>query len=430
MMRYRKSIRLAKGLRINVSKSGLSLSAGIPGLSITQGSRGTYLNAGIPGTGLYDRKRIDGGSRSITAQHTRNNATREYNEVPITISIDENGKIEHSLEDGSPAPDHIINSLKRTEQYKEKVKELYSKRHEQIEHETNQFLYIYQLTPAIIMREQIITELENLKPMEYIVKTYPNTKPTEENVRFNLTEEAKGKIWSWKLWTIKHLRQAWVNEQFPIVYADEIKRFEKMKSDFEMSELSKKSKLDAQYYQEYLEKKEGLELFNTGPQEWLEKEIEDFLSSITLPVEFYINYDYSEVNHQINIDLDLPEIEDLPTEKSSILASGKVSIKQKTQKELKSDYAICVSGLTYFFAGHLFNLSTSIKSVLISGFTQRIDPKLGDTTDQYVISVKFDREKFSKLKFQNIDPIAALENFNHIFEQNKDGSLRTIEPLE
>lgn len=62
MANFRKRIKLLPGVRLNVSKSGLSMSAGIPGLSVTIGKKGTYLNTGIPGTGIYERKKISGGS--------------------------------------------------------------------------------------------------------------------------------------------------------------------------------------------------------------------------------------------------------------------------------------------------------------------------------------------------------------------------------
>ena len=57
-MRFRKTLQIAKGLRLNISKSGISLTAGVPGASINLGSNGAYVNYGIPGTGLYNRKRI------------------------------------------------------------------------------------------------------------------------------------------------------------------------------------------------------------------------------------------------------------------------------------------------------------------------------------------------------------------------------------
>jgi hypothetical protein len=68
--RYRSSIRLAKGLRINLSKSGASLSVGRPGATVNVGRRGTRATVGVPGTGLSWSERIrpsERGARLIAA---------------------------------------------------------------------------------------------------------------------------------------------------------------------------------------------------------------------------------------------------------------------------------------------------------------------------------------------------------------------------
>lgn len=59
-MRFRKSIRLGKGLKLNLSKSGVSVTVGTgKGVSLNLGKKGAFLNWSIPGTGLYDRVRLD-----------------------------------------------------------------------------------------------------------------------------------------------------------------------------------------------------------------------------------------------------------------------------------------------------------------------------------------------------------------------------------
>ncbi len=58
-LRYRKRIKIAPGIYINISKSGMSTTIGPRGASVNFGRNGTYINAGIPGTGLYERQRID-----------------------------------------------------------------------------------------------------------------------------------------------------------------------------------------------------------------------------------------------------------------------------------------------------------------------------------------------------------------------------------
>ena len=56
---FRKSIKLGP-LRVNLSKSGIGLSAGVRGARVSKGPRGTYLNVGTGG--VQYRKKLDGTS--------------------------------------------------------------------------------------------------------------------------------------------------------------------------------------------------------------------------------------------------------------------------------------------------------------------------------------------------------------------------------
>ena len=63
-MRFRKSVKLCKGVRLNFSGSGVSMSLGVRGASVTLGKSGAYVNYGLPGTGLYNRVKIANGPTS------------------------------------------------------------------------------------------------------------------------------------------------------------------------------------------------------------------------------------------------------------------------------------------------------------------------------------------------------------------------------
>jgi hypothetical protein len=52
-LRFFRRIRLVPGVRINLSKSGASLSVGRRGAWYTVGPRGTRTTVGMPGTGLF-----------------------------------------------------------------------------------------------------------------------------------------------------------------------------------------------------------------------------------------------------------------------------------------------------------------------------------------------------------------------------------------
>lgn len=53
-LRYRRSIKIAPGIRLNINKNSVGISAGVKGLRYTVNSKGqTTKTVGIPGTGLY-----------------------------------------------------------------------------------------------------------------------------------------------------------------------------------------------------------------------------------------------------------------------------------------------------------------------------------------------------------------------------------------
>lgn len=63
--RMRKSFSPVKGVRINMSKSGVGVSAGAKGFRAGVGPRGTRVNVGIPGTGVgYEKQWSNKKSRS------------------------------------------------------------------------------------------------------------------------------------------------------------------------------------------------------------------------------------------------------------------------------------------------------------------------------------------------------------------------------
>ena len=88
---YRKRIKIAPGVHLNVSKSGISTTFGIRGASITTGKRGTYLNASIPGTGIYSRSKISSSGDTSTPpsnfSNTKSNTASNTKGCLIALGI-------------------------------------------------------------------------------------------------------------------------------------------------------------------------------------------------------------------------------------------------------------------------------------------------------------------------------------------------------
>lgn len=68
--RFRKSIKLFPGVRINLSKSGVSTSIGRPGATVNFSERGVRGTVGIPGTGMSYSENLSAGTPQPAADVT------------------------------------------------------------------------------------------------------------------------------------------------------------------------------------------------------------------------------------------------------------------------------------------------------------------------------------------------------------------------
>jgi hypothetical protein len=62
--RFRRSMSIIPGVRLNFGKRGVSMSVGPRGAKITMGTSGTRVTAGIPGTGLSYTEKLGGAHAS------------------------------------------------------------------------------------------------------------------------------------------------------------------------------------------------------------------------------------------------------------------------------------------------------------------------------------------------------------------------------
>ncbi len=428
-MRFRRRLKIMKGLSLNLSKSGVSLNAGVRGESVTIGKKGSYLNTGIPGTGLSNRSKI--GSSSSSHQQYNRNVQIPDEKVHVAIGLDDKGNPILTITDSSGrqiTDETILRRVKRSEKYKQSVNEIIGKRKTELDDETTKFINISKFTSEVFIESIIQDELKNLSPQIYTPQEYSVEIPTKELIALNLAVEAKQKVKKILFWKNKKLRENYVSEKLEQCLQEKIGEWTVAKNKFIEIETETKVVKDKEYYNEYLFQKQNLENILQGSVNYVNEKIEIILSDIILPVEFSVSYEYHPEYNQLKIDLDLPEIENMPQAKANILSSGKISIKQKTQKELKHEYAQCVSGMAFYLGGTFFNISTNIKEILISGYTQRMNKANGILEDQYIYSLKLNRDKFPTLTFENIDAIEAFSNFENLRSMSASYDFKTITP--
>jgi hypothetical protein len=156
--------------------------------------------------------------------------------------------------------------------------------------------------------------------------------------------------------------------------------------------------------------------------EWLETDpqyaggvVRDALETLSWPREMSVGVSVDRAD-QVALDIDLPEIEDFPRQTASLHASGRrLVLKNKSEKQLRQEYAAHIHGVLLRLAGVAFWALPSVRSVMASGYSQRLNSATGHTEDQYLLSARIDRARYAQLNFgalDAIDPIEALSQFD------------------
>lgn len=158
-IRYRRSVKLAPGIRMNLSGGGLSWTLGPRGASVGIGKRGSYFSTGIPGTGLYSRTRI-GGSGKSSRGRTSTLANFDYR-----TGVRDDGTVFFQDADGNPLPDYLVNKIKK--QKGDAIRDLIIKKCTEINVQIEALGEIHLYTPD-----------PNIKP-RYQPQEFPEHPPTK-----------------------------------------------------------------------------------------------------------------------------------------------------------------------------------------------------------------------------------------------------------
>jgi len=99
-LRFRRTFRIAPGLRLNLSKSGVSASVGRRGLWFTVGPRGTRETVGLPGTGISytEQQRFGAAPPAALAAAPREDELGHPSEIPAIVAGDSSAPATASAE--------------------------------------------------------------------------------------------------------------------------------------------------------------------------------------------------------------------------------------------------------------------------------------------------------------------------------------------
>jgi hypothetical protein len=158
---------------------------------------------------------------------------------------------------------------------------------------------------------------------------------------------------------------------------------------------------------------------------------EDRLGAISWPRETLVSYQMS--GGELQADVDLPEIEDMPSETARALRDEmRVAMRPKKAAELRLEYVTHVHSIGFRIAGEAFAAIPTLRSVLVSGFSQRQSRATGRLEEEYLYSVRIDRAGWDRIDFSRldaIDPPDALAQFDLRRDMTRAGVFRPIMPF-
>ena len=428
-MRFRKSVTICKGVRVNFSKSGASLNVGPKGASMSFGPKGTYLNTGIPGTGLYDRTKIGGSSKKKTVAKRNNGVVAskpEYIERKLNVSYNEETAEIIILDEAGEQITNptLLKQIKQTEEYRALIENCGKQLEEEYNSVIEEITNIHKEAIFVHSTEWYKKNYKNFEPRKYEREVFYKPEPVLEDAKRILRERAEKEVSTIMFWKKDKAIEKYINEHLGEIMNSLTADWQKEKDSFERYEDQREEVANELYIKEASERKESINrLLENDPDE-IDKVIDEWISTVEFPFEFNLGYEVD--NDQLKVDLDLPEIEDMPMKYAKKMANGTVKVKDRTQKDNKIDYYNCVLGMAVFFATHLAELAVGIQTVQISAFTQRRN-KVGDLVDDYIYSVKFDREGLRKIdNSKNVDEIVL--SFENRINVKTDKAFKAIEP--
>jgi hypothetical protein len=116
-LRFRKSFKLAPGVRLNMSGSGFSWTLGPRGTSVNFSSRGTRSNVDLPG-GFSFQDRVSVPKRSARSREQ----PLQQEQLQVTVKTQVDGTLAFYDANDNPLPSHLVEKAK--EQQGDAIKDL------------------------------------------------------------------------------------------------------------------------------------------------------------------------------------------------------------------------------------------------------------------------------------------------------------------
>lgn len=171
-----------------------------------------------------------------------------------------------------------------------------------------------------------------------------------------------------------------------------------------------------------------------GEPEVMQQVLEEILGGLEWPRETDVSFEIAADGQSIALDVDLPEIEDMPRQSASLAARGyRVNVKEKSDAQVRREYATHIHAIGFRLVGEVFRALPSVDTVVLSAYSQRPDRATARIEEEYLYSVRVSRSDWARIDFENLaalDLPACFDQFELRRKMTKTGILTPIEPLK
>jgi hypothetical protein len=395
-MRFRRTLKIMPGVRLNVSKGGLSVSTGVRGASVTLGKRGVYANAGLPGSGLSYRTRID----KSPAKGTPRTTYREMSQRAAVV-----GKEHHREAALSEVEAHEAHLTEFRNVLRSRDRETFDW-HGRLHFDSN-------CAPAAFTMP-VFAEAAEKKALNEVSKL--------TQWRVVLAVSLAGAIFFdspsspvFFILAILGVMASLVG--LPLAHVRRGKALEAKRASFTADSQARSALHEAEQdiWQSYAALAPRLRgAVETGNPEALAELLEEELANETLPVPLVFDADFDGLT-QVTLDITLPDPEEIPREQLSMNTRNAVSRKAMTQRDRREIFGTLACGLALRIAYESFRVLQPLEIITIRGNSEQIDPATGHLRTVTSLALTVTRSQLAALNLDDLSPEAALKGLKGTF---------------
>lgn len=394
--RFRRSISLIPGVRVNLSNGGPSLSLGPRGASVSIGRSGTYANLGIPGTGLSYRTRIGGGSGQRNASSSPSPVVdiADLERQAATINGDMRWILDIHAE--TPNPAHGRTAAALLNAYLQSHTAAFS-------------------VPAPVRPQKPESIAEPAPPVLEKAGLLSGLFSSDE--RREADHKTRMNAWELEVDQIRHANQLNLQryQQARVAWAEQYAQWQADSAAHEANTSASTDTLKNRFLSD---------------QAFFEQVLSIDLAQLQWPRETTITFEVDPRASLVKLDVDLPEVEDIPPQTATLNArQNDLIVKDKSDRQVRLEYARHVHGCLLRIIGEVFT-TLPFNTVSAAGFTQRLNKATGQIEEDYILQCTTNRAQFLELNFDGldlVDPVVALERFDLNRNMTSTGIFKPIE---